>query len=43
MSGIDGVVTCYKNALKTVELSGPTNFAQTVKMVADMAEAEEVS
>lgn len=41
--GLEGVVDAYKNAVKSVSLSGPTNFAPIFKYVCDMAEAEEVS
>lgn len=43
VDGLEGVIDCYKNALKTVNLYGPTNFAPLVELVADMAEAENVN
>jgi len=42
-SGLDGITAAYKNALKTVNLYGPTNFAPIIQLVADMAEAEPVT
>jgi len=41
--GLDGVVNAYKNALKTVNLYGPTNFAPIIEMVNDMAAEVEVT
>ena len=32
----------YKNALKNVNLYGPTNFAPIIELINDMAEAEQV-
>ena len=42
VDGLDGVVDAYKNALKNVNLYGPTNFAPIIELVNDMAEADEV-
>jgi len=42
VDGLDGVVEAYKNALKNVNLYGPTNFAPIIELVNDMAEAENV-
>jgi hypothetical protein len=41
--GIDGIIDAYQNAIKKVELYGPTNFAEVIKFIADMALAEQVS
>ncbi len=35
--GIDGVVQAYQQALTTVELWGPTNFAPIIRHVANFA------
>ena len=43
VDGLDGVVEAYKNALKTVKLYGPTNFAPIVELVNDMASEEKVT
>lgn len=43
VNGLDGVVDVYKNALKNVNLYGPTNFAPIIELVGDMAEAERVT
>lgn len=43
VDGLDGIVAAYKSALKNVNLYGPTNFAPTVELVADMAEEAQVS
>lgn len=43
VDGLEGVIESYKNALKTVNLYGPTNFAPLVELVADMAEQENVN
>ena len=43
VDGLDGVVEVYKNALKNVNLYGPTNFAPIIELVADMAEEENVT
>ena len=37
------MIEAYKNALKNVNLYGPTNFAQIIELVNDMAESENVS
>ena len=42
VDGLDGVVDAYKNALKNVNLYGPTNFAPIIELVNDMAEADQV-
>ena len=41
--GLDGVLDAYKNALKHVDLYGPTHFAPVLDMVNRMAEGLEVS
>jgi hypothetical protein len=38
VEGLEGVIESYKNALKTVNLYGPTNFAPLIELVADMAD-----
>jgi len=43
VDGLDGVIESYKNALKNVNLYGPTNFAPIIELINDMAEAEQVS
>ena len=43
VDGLEGVIEAYKTAIQTLKLSGPTHFAQVIKMVADMAESERVS
>mmetsp|Transcript_60005 Transcript_60005/g.82427 ORF Transcript_60005/g.82427 Transcript_60005/m.82427 type:complete len:100 (+) Transcript_60005:1100-1399(+) len=43
VNGLDGVIDVYKNALKNVNLYGPTNFAPIIELVGDMAEAERVT
>ena len=43
VDGLDGVIEAYKNALKNVNLYGPTNFAPIIELVNDMAESENVS
>ena len=43
VDGLDGVVEAYKNALKNVNLYGPTNFAPIIELVCDMASEEQVS
>ena len=43
VDGLDGVMDAYKNALKNVNLYGPTNFAPIIELINDMAEAEQVS
>jgi len=40
---LEGVTDVYKNALKNVNLYGPTNFAPIIELVGDMAEAERVT
>lgn len=40
VDGIQGVVEAYKNALKNVDLYGPTNFAPIIELVGDMAQDE---
>ena len=42
VDGLDGVQEVYKNALKNVNLYGPTHFAPLIELIADMAEAENV-
>lgn len=42
VDGLDGVVEAYKNALKNVNLYGPTNFAPIIELINDMAEGEQV-
>lgn len=42
-NGIDEVVQCYRKALNTVTLHGPTNFADVIGQVNDRVEACEVS
>lgn len=42
VDGLDGVIEAYKNALKNVNLYGPTYFAPIIELVNDMAEAERV-
>ena len=37
------MIEAYKNALKNVNLYGPTNFAPIIELVNDMAESENVS
>ena len=37
------MVDAYKNALKNVNLYGPTNFAPTVELICDMAEQARVT
>ena len=41
--GLEGITAAYKSALKNVNLYGPTNFAPTVEMIADMAEEARVN
>lgn len=43
VDGLDGVIEAYKNALKNVNLYGPTNFAPIIELVNDMAEEERVT
>lgn len=43
VDGLEGVTAAYKNALKNVNLYGPTNFAPVVELVADMAEEAKVA
>ena len=43
VDGLEGVTAAYKNALKTVDLWGPTNFAPTIELICDMAEEAKVS
>ena len=43
VDGLEGVIQVYKNALKHVNLAGPTNFAPIIKLIADMAEHQAVS
>jgi hypothetical protein len=43
VDGINGVIDAYKNALKNVELYGPTNFAPIIELVGDMATEENVN
>jgi len=43
VDGLDGVVQAYQNALKNVNLYGPTNFAEIIRLMNDMAEAEKVT
>ena len=43
VDGLEGVVEAYKNALKNVNLYGPTNFAPIIELVNDMATAENVT
>ena len=42
VDGLDGVMEAYKNALKNVNLYGPTNFAPIIELVNDMAESSNV-
>ena len=43
VDGLDGVVEAYKNALKNVNLYGPTNFSSIVELVNDMASEEKIT
>ena len=43
VDGLDGVVEAYKNALKNVNLYGPTNFAPIIELCNDMASEEQVT
>jgi vacuolar-type H+-ATPase subunit F/Vma7 len=43
VDGLEGVISAYKSAIKTVNLYGPTNFAPIVELVCDMAEEEQVT
>ena len=43
VDGLEGVIESYKNALKNVNLYGPTNFAPIIELVNDMATAENVT
>ena len=43
VDGLEGVMEAYKNALKNVNLYGPTNFAPIIELVNDMAEADNVN
>jgi len=36
--GIDGVIEAYKNAIKSVELYGPTHFGSLLELVVDMTD-----
>jgi len=38
VDGIDGVAKAYERAIKTVRLSGPTNFSPVIKLVNEMTE-----
>lgn len=38
VDGLDGVVEVYKNAIKNVNLYGPTNFASFCELVNNMTE-----
>jgi len=40
VDGLEGVIEAYKNALKNVNLYGPTNFAPIIELINDMASAE---
>ena len=42
VDGMDGVVEAYKNALRNVNLYGPTNFAPIIELINDMTESEHV-
>ena len=42
VDGLEGVMEAYKNALKNVNLYGPTNFAPIIELINDMAEGEQV-
>lgn len=41
--GMDGVITAYKNAIKKVELYGPTHFGGVLEMITDMTESMQVT
>lgn len=43
VSGIGGIMNTYKNALHSVELSGPTLFAQVISTAVLMAESAQVN
>ena len=43
VSGLEGIMTAYRNALSVVELSGPTLFAQVITTAVTMAEAAQIS
>ena len=43
VDGLEGIVDAYKNALKNVNLYGPTNFAPVIELIGDMAADEKVS
>ena len=41
--GLNGIMETYRNALRVVELSGPTLFAQVISAAVTMAEAAQVN
>lgn len=41
--GLDGVIAAYQHALKKINFYGPTYFNEVIKIMADMAEAEQIS
>ena len=41
--GLNGIMDAYRNALRVVELSGPTLFAQVISTAVTMAEAAQVN
>lgn len=43
VTGLQGIMTAYRNALSVVELSGPTLFAQVIQTAVTMAEAAQVN
>ena len=42
-NGIDGVLAAYEKAIRTVNLYGPTNFADIIASINGRSEAAEVS
>jgi len=42
VDGLEGVLEAYKNALRNVNLYGPTNFAPIIELINDMTESEHV-
>jgi len=41
--GLEGVIEAYKNALKQVELYGPTHFGSILELINDFTESMQVT
>lgn len=41
--GMEGVIDAYKNAIKKVELYGPTHFGSILELMGDMTEQMKVN